>query len=640
MPVEVTGEIDQAKRSRTVRRRRAAIAVAVTAAVCFAVAVVLLTRGPGAEDALDEFLNAYETGDYEAAAALTDGRPGEVAAALEANVDGLDGATLEASVASVGEDGDSATATTRMTWQVPGIGEFAYDNDQVRLLSLGDRWLVHWSDDVVHPDLDSPGTRLGTERSFADRAAILDRNGSRLVIPRPVVEVGVVPGELADPDAAIAAISAATEADAKTLRRSIEAAASPDNFVPAIVLRASEFARIRDRLDPIDGIEFGQRELPLAPTREFARALLGTVGPVTAEQLDELGEPYAAGDNVGQFGLQAQFERRLAGTPNRSVITRFADGSPAETLLEMDGERGRPLRTTLDVIVQTAAEQALGDSDDVEALVAVQPSTGDVLASASRPVDDAFNRGFEGRYPPGSTFKVVTTAALLAAGLDPDRIVDCPPAVTVGGRSFRNFEGGAAGAVPFRVDFAESCNTAFISLSDRLAADDLTETASAFGIGGPPYRLAVPVFAGDVPPARDATEQAASMIGQGRILVSPAAMAGVAATVAEGRWHQPRVLATDPRAQGPPLPATDLAELRSMMRDVVTSGTGTALAGIPGDPIGKSGTAEFGSGNPPPTHAWFIAARGDLAVAVLVEDKPSGGEFAAPIAARLFDALG
>ena len=76
------------------------------------------------------------------------------------------------------------------------------------------------------------------------------------------------------------------------------------------------------------------------------------------------------------------------------------------------------------------------------------------------------------------------------------------------------------------------------------------------------------------------------------------------------------------------------------MRSVVTSGTGTALAAVPGEVAGKSGTAEYGGGDPPPTHAWFIAFRGDLAIAVLVEKGRSGGSVAAPIAKRFFDALG
>ena len=234
---------------------------------------------------------------------------------------------------------------------------------------------------------------------------------------------------------------------------------------------------------------------------------------------------------------------------------------------------------------------------------------------------------------------MVSTAALLDGGLSPGETVDCPPTIDVGGKLFRNFEGGAAGSVPFSVDFAESCNTAFVSLADRLAPDDLKRWGKELGLGRD-YELAVPAFSGSVPPGRDEVEQAASMIGQGRILASPLAMAGVVASVADGRWHQPRLLADDPEKAGEPLPQPLVETLRDLMREVVVSGTGTALADVPGEPIGKSGTAEYGSGDPPPTHAWFIAERDGIAVAVLVEDRPSGGEFAAPIAARFFDRLG
>jgi cell division protein FtsI/penicillin-binding protein 2 len=130
------------------------------------------------------------------------------------------------------------------------------------------------------------------------------------------------------------------------------------------------------------------------------------------------------------------------------------------------------------------------------------------------------------------------------------------------------------------------------------------------------------------------------MIGQARILASPLAMAGVAGTVAAGRWHAPRLVASDPSRAGSPLPGPDVTQLRTLMRSVITEGTGTALASVPGEPAGKSGTAEFGGGNPPPTHAWFIALRGDLALAVLVEKGRSGGAVAAPLAQRFFGALG
>ncbi|MGZ5338438.1 MAG: penicillin-binding transpeptidase domain-containing protein [Thermoleophilaceae bacterium] len=127
-------------------------------------------------------------------------------------------------------------------------------------------------------------------------------------------------------------------------------------------------------------------------------------------------------------------------------------------------------------------------------------------------------------------------------------------------------------------------------------------------------------------------------------------MAGVAGTVAAGRWHAPRLVASDPRSAGPPLPEGERDTLAGLMRSVVTSGTGQALAGVAGDPAGKSGTAEFGGGDPPRTHAWFIGFargrgparvgamgfRGDIAVAVLVENGRSGRGDRRTSGSRLF----
>ena len=118
-------------------------------------------------------------------------------------------------------------------------------------------------------------------------------------------------------------------------------------------------------------------------------------------------------------------------------------------------------------------------------------------------------------------------------------------------------------------------------------------------------------------------------------------LAGVAAAVQDGRWHRPRLTAADPSAAGPAIGASELGTLRDLMRQVVTRGTAaTAFAGVSGEVAGKTGTAEFGSGDPPPTHAWFIAYRDDVAIAVLVENGRSGGSVAAPIAARFLEACG
>ena len=129
------------------------------------------------------------------------------------------------------------------------------------------------------------------------------------------------------------------------------------------------------------------------------------------------------------------------------------------------------------------------------------------------------------------------------------------------------------------------------------------------------------------------------MIGQDRIVVTPLAMAGVAATVANGRWRAPRLLKTDPKVAGPPLAANDLATLRTLMRRVVVSGSGNALAATPGAPVAaRRAPRSSAAANPPATHAWFICFRGDLAISVLVEKGRSGGSVAAPIAARFFAA--
>jgi cell division protein FtsI/penicillin-binding protein 2 len=207
--------------------------------------------------------------------------------------------------------------------------------------------------------------------------------------------------------------------DPRPLARAI-GAGGPKQFVEAITLRVGDYARVASRLRAVPDVETIEGEAPLTPARAFARALLGTVAPATAEQLKRLRSGYTVADQVGQWGLQARFERRLAGTPTKRVVIR-ARGVPIETLHRRRGRRGRPLRTTLDRRVQEAAEEALGDRREKAALVALQPSTGDILAVANRPVDSTYDRALEGHYAPGSTFKVITTPALLRAGLTPAR---------------------------------------------------------------------------------------------------------------------------------------------------------------------------------------------------------------------------
>ncbi|HEV3012004.1 MAG TPA: penicillin-binding transpeptidase domain-containing protein, partial [Actinomycetota bacterium] len=179
----------------------------------------------------------------------------------------------------------------------------------------------------------------------------------------------------------------------------------------------------------------------------------------------------------------------------------------------------------------------------------------------------------------------------------------------------------------------------------RLDGDALLAAAAQFGFGVDPAP-GIPAVTSRVPAPSDRADLAAEAFGQGRVTASPLQMAMVAATVAEGRWRQPGLVAGEAAESGgsapaeapEPLDAKVAGTLRTLMRQVVTEGT-AAPAGLPGKVGGKTGTAEFGTGDPLPTHAWFIGFRGDLAFAVVVEDGGVGGRVAAPAAARFLRGL-
>ncbi|NYI07664.1 penicillin-binding transpeptidase domain-containing protein [Allostreptomyces psammosilenae] len=344
----------------------------------------------------------------------------------------------------------------------------------------------------------------------------------------------------------------------------------------------------------------------------------------------------------GSGGLTARYADQLAGRSATAVeLADRASEETQETLFEIsEATPGTPVQTTIDAEVQGAAEAALEDVEVNAALVALDATNGEVLAVANNPAS-GFNRALEGRYPPGSDFKVITAAALLQAGVTPSTPVECPRTVTVNGQSFENqdefvLEDGST----FRDNFANSCNTGIISLRDRLSEDALTNTAAQFGIGAV-WEVGAATFDGSVPVPGSPNELAANMIGQGTVEASPLVMASVAATVRSGAFHQPVVVpdAVENPHEVEPLDPTLAGQLRELMGAVVTEGSGEALRGLPGEVGAKTGTAEFGTENPPRTHAWMIGYQDDVAFAVLLEDGGSGGRDAGPVARAFLDEL-
>ena len=371
---------------------------------------------------------------------------------------------------------------------------------------------------------------------------------------------------------------------------------------------------------------------PVRPASEdLAANVLGTVGAAP-----EASERVLAGEPAGLTGLERVLQDRLAGQPGGAVVVAdAATGAELEVLQVYAGSPGEDVATTLDLDVQAAAAAALRGIDSRAALVAVHAPSGEVRAVANSPVSGV--PASFASYAPGSVFKVVTATAVLQAGTTLDTPVDCPATLSVGGRSFRNDEGlGALGTVPFRTAFARSCNTAFLSLAEDLPEGALRAAAELYGFGRTDL-LPIAVEGGDVPEPQSDTEAAAAAIGQGRVEASPLLVASMSAAVATGTWQQPRLLPGE--GASTPLPAGVAEPLRTAMRAVVEQGTGVA-ADLPGTPVhGKTGTAHYGAGDPPPTHAWVAGFRGDLAFAVFAETGTSGGSVAAPAAARFLAAL-
>jgi cell division protein FtsI/penicillin-binding protein 2 len=557
-------------------------------------------------------------------------------AEYDAIVAGLGDVEPEVDVADVTEEGEKAEATLAWSWT---LGEQTWEYESTMALADdGEAWHATWTPSLVEPTL-ADGESLDSTTVLPDRADILGAGGTRLVTERPVVRFGIDKTKVSAKRAPESAQRAAAllDVEAAPFVKAVRAAGD-EAFVEAIVLRPADAGRIAPAYYDIPGAVGLEDELPLAPTREFAAPILGRVGPVTAELVEESDGRLHAGDVAGLSGLQQRYDEQLAGTPGLEVAAVDEDGE-RRSLFSVDPVAGEPLRTTLDERWQSKAEQVLTATGEVPAaIVAVRPSTGEILAAANGPGTAGLNIATFGQYAPGSTFKIISSLALLRAGLRPDDLVRCTSDVVVDGKKFENYDDyppDRIGDITLREAVAYSCNTAFINARARLSGTALGSAAESLGLGQD-HDLGFPSYFGQVPPPSSETEKAADLIGQGKVLASPLVMATVVASLQSGRTVVPYLL-EDYRPEATPkapLAPGEAVALADLMRAVVAEGSGSFLAGLPGDIGAKTGTAEYGepaADGSLPTHTWMVAFQDDLAVAVFVETGESGSRTAGPL---------
>ncbi|MGY2081379.1 penicillin-binding transpeptidase domain-containing protein [Modestobacter sp. SYSU DS0657] len=578
--------------------------------------------------AAEAFLADWSSGDTAGAAGRTTD-PAAATALLEQTATDLSGAGLSADVGEVrvGEDG-AATVDWTATWDLAAAPDWEYPAT-LSLTETDDRWEVVAEPTTVHPEL-AAGQHLELTRTLPERAPITDATGAPLFTETEVVNVGVDPAQVTDLPALAQGLAAATGVDAAEITADVQAAPA-GQFVPVITLRRPDFEAIRAQVYDLPGAVFPTDTRLLAPSSRFAVGFLGRVGPATQEVLDESaadGAPrYAAGDQLGLSGLQRQAQEQLTGTPGLTVSVVSADEATADAgqvVATVDPVPGTLLQTPLVPAVQNAADAAAATQPLATHLVVVRPGTGELLAVSS---NEAANPSYalSGQFPPGSSMKTMTATALLGAGVvTPQTPVPCPGTTVVDGREFENEDQFDLGTVPFTQAFAESCNTTFIQQALTLPDDALSQAAASYGVGAE-WDLPVGIFSGQVPSTSTGTTKAADAIGQGEVLMSPAQLALVAAGIASGTPAAPvEVIGADPAGPAPAGPgAAVLDQLRPLMREVVLSGTATALDDR-GQVFGKTGTAEFGTNTPPDSHGWFMGyqlggPQGDIAFAVLVE---------------------
>lgn len=560
-------------------------------------------------------------------------------------------------------------------------------------------WHLQIREGAYYRDL-SENNRTRSVTLEPARGLIYDRNGIVLANNAPSFSLYVTLEDVKDRAALIERLTRLVGLDEAELRKKL--VVRGDKLMPRKLkggLTLREAALIESHRLDLPGVMIRAESERNYPGGIIAAHVLGYVGEVTADQLErpEFADLHQ-GSLVGQYGVEKTYDRFLRGRVGQKVIETDALGHETRTVSVQKPQAGDDLYLTIDVRLQRLAEQLLGE--EAGAIVALGPTTGEVLASASRPTFDPnvlsrelppkqwedivqdeghplTNRATQGQYPPGSTFKIVMAAAALETHtVDPSTKIRCTGGYQFGRRLYRDWKAGGHGLMDVTEAIVDSCDVYFYTVGQRMGIDTIASYAVQFGLGRetgielPSERVGVIPSTAWKEKARGEPwlpgETVSASIGQGYVTVTPIQMAHLIGTVGnQGVSIGPRLVKAvmeratgrlqelPPRTLGRlPVGAQTLEIIRNALAGVVTEGTATRAKSSLVSIAGKTGTAQTAALRTGPEdeipkkfrdHAWFVSyAPADaprIAVAVLVEHMGHGGSAAAPLAKQMIEAF-
>lgn len=576
------------------------LAYLVIAALVLASLVACTPKPKDPVPTLEAFLSAAHKGEWKTAKKYVD-RPDEAQSMFERTSKGLQSEGLDITVHHVHLNGTNSTIDFAASWQLPGGRHFEYSTS-ARLSQYKGSWLLRWEPRLLHPQLGA-GQHLELRALPAQRASVLSSDGKAVLTPgiqrRVLVNADALSGQ--------AAQSIATK-----LQVAFDNARGADPTVPTI-----------DRAELVENLQKAKGLYSVAVLREqagglVARNLEGTSNVTVNEEAALVTpDPGFAPDIMSR--VRSIVGDDLQGSAGWQVAIVNPEGNALGEVARQDADVARAARISIDYSVQRAAQDAVNRQQGRKAMiVAIRPSTGEILAVAQSPeADKDGDVALMGLFPPGSTFKVITAAAGFEdSGLNPDTPVPCPGTMNIYGRVVTNYNTFALGTTPLRNAFAQSCNTTFADISTKLQPGQLADVARQFGIGLDYKIPGLDTVTGQVPHGQTPLERTEAGYGQGLDLVSPFGVALMSATAAAGKLPTPVLVQGHPAtaSQNPPaLSQATIDKLREVMRAVVTSGSGRGST-VPGELFAKTGEAEINEGS----HSWFTGYRDDIAFASLI----------------------